>query len=75
MKYPSERTLEQIRRRYPAGCRVRLVRMDDVQAPPVGTLGTVIAVDDMGDVLIKWDNVLITKLIVNTVSKLNCTHN
>lgn len=56
MKYPSERTLEQIRRRYPAGCRVRLVRMDDVQAPPVGTLGTVIAVDDMGDVLIKWDN-------------------
>lgn len=45
-----------IRRQYPKGCRVELVRMDDVQAPPVGTKGTVIGVDDTASVMVKWDN-------------------
>lgn len=40
--------VEQLRKHYPAGTRVRLVRMDDVQAPPIGMLGTVIGVDDIG---------------------------
>lgn len=35
-----------LRNKYPSGTRVRLVQMDDVQAPPVGTLGTVMGVDD-----------------------------
>ena len=30
--------------------------MDDPQAPPVGTKGTVIAVDDIGSILVRWDN-------------------
>ena len=30
-----------LRETYPAGTRVELVRMDDVQAPPIGTHGTV----------------------------------
>lgn len=30
--------------------------MDDVQAPPVGTKGTVIGVDDIGSVMVSWDN-------------------
>ena len=30
--------------------------MDDVQAPPVGTLGTVLGVDDTGSLLMRWDN-------------------
>lgn len=30
--------------------------MDDVQAPPAGTKGTVIGVDDMASVMVKWDN-------------------
>ena len=30
--------------------------MDDVQAPPVGTKGTVKGVDDIGSLLIDWDN-------------------
>jgi hypothetical protein len=30
--------------------------MDDPQAPPVGTKGTVIAVDDIGSILVNWDN-------------------
>jgi hypothetical protein len=30
--------------------------MDDVQAPPVGTKGTVVGVDDAGSILVCWDN-------------------
>jgi hypothetical protein len=30
--------------------------MDDVQAPPVGTRGTVLGVDDIGSVMVHWDN-------------------
>lgn len=41
---------------FPPGTRVELLRMDDDQAPPVGTLGTVVAVDDIGTIHVKWDN-------------------
>jgi hypothetical protein len=30
--------------------------MDDLQAPPLGTLGTVIGVDDTGSIMVDWDN-------------------
>ena len=33
--------LDIIKRSYPAGTRVVLKHMDDVQAPPIGTKGTV----------------------------------
>ena len=38
------------------GMRVELIHMDDTQAPPDGTRGTVIGVDDIGSVMVKWDN-------------------
>lgn len=41
---------------FPPGTRVEILRMDDDQAPPVGTLGTVVAVDDIGTIHVKWDN-------------------
>ena len=56
MMFPSRETVERVRKQYPAGCRVRLVRMDDAQAPPVGTEGEVIAVDDTASLVVKWDN-------------------
>ena len=56
MKFPSREIVERIRREYPAGTRVELVRMDDVQAPPAGTQGTVKGVDDTGSLLMRWDN-------------------
>ena len=56
MKYPSSETVEGIRKKYPAGTRVELVRMDDAQAPPIGTKGTVKGVDDTGSLLMRWDN-------------------
>lgn len=48
--------LVRLQKDYPAGTRVELVQMDDMQAPPVGTKGTVYGVDDIGSILVKWDN-------------------
>ena len=36
--------------------RVELIEMDDLQAPPAGTRGTIIAVDDIGSLIVNWDN-------------------
>lgn len=56
MRFPSKEQLERLRREYPAGTRVELLQMDDLQAPPIGTLGTVYGVDDTGSLLVNWDN-------------------
>lgn len=48
--------IKRLRREYPEGTRVELLCMDDVQAPPVGTKGTVLAVDDAGSLIMRWDN-------------------
>lgn len=56
MRFPSKATVERLRRDFPAGCRVELLRMDDPQAPPIGTKGTVIGVDDIGSIMVRWDN-------------------
>ena len=54
--------LERLRKRadllkeqYPVGTRVMLKQMDDAQAPPFGTLGTVQGVDGIGNILVQWD--------------------
>ena len=52
----SRETVERLRKQYPVGTRVELLHMDDFQAPPVGTLGTVIGVDDIGSIMVRWDN-------------------
>lgn len=43
MKFPNRETVE-------------LVRMDDVQAPPIGTQGTIEGVDDTASIMARWDN-------------------
>lgn len=48
--------LEQLKKAYPDGTRVELIQMDDVQAPPAGTRGTVYGIDDTGSLLVHWDN-------------------
>ena len=48
--------VERIKEQYPPGTRIRLNHMDDPQAVPEGTEGTVQAVDDQGQLLMKWDN-------------------
>lgn len=56
MRFPSKETVERIREAYPSGTRVELVSMDDMQAPPIGTKGTVTGVDDTGSIMVSWDN-------------------
>ena len=56
MRFPSEEIVERLRKEYPAGTRVELVQMDDPQAPPIGTNGTVLGVDDIASIIVKWDN-------------------
>lgn len=45
-----------LKEQYPVGTRIMLKHMDDVQAPPFGTLGTVRGVDGIGSILVQWDN-------------------
>lgn len=56
MKIPTDKELEALKEAYPNGTRIQLVEMDDAQAPPIGTKGTVICVDSIGSLLVKWDN-------------------
>ncbi len=49
-------TLNGLKERFPEGSRVRLTEMEDKFAPPVGTLGTVVSVDDIGTIHVRWDN-------------------
>ena len=56
MKMIRPEQLKRLRETYPAGTRVELVQMDDAQAPPTGTRGTVTGVDDTGSLLVNWDN-------------------
>ena len=56
MLFANSEQVKRLRLRYPAETRVELVEMDDAQAPPIGTLGTVTGVDDTGSILVDWDN-------------------
>ena len=65
MKIPSENELDRIRREYPVGTIIEIQKMDDPQAPPVGTLGEVIGVDDMGDLEMLWSTGSSLKVILS----------
>lgn len=56
MRMISKEALHALRERFPRGTRVELVKMDDPQAPPIGTKGTVLGVDDIGSAMVAWDN-------------------
>ncbi|AOT72258.1 DUF4314 domain-containing protein [Geosporobacter ferrireducens] len=56
MRIISKEQLLNLREKYPAGCRVELLKMDDIQAPRIGTKGTVVGVDDIGSIMVRWDS-------------------
>lgn len=56
METISKEKLEYLRKTYTPGTRVRLEYMDDIQAPPIGTSGTVKGIDDIGNIMVNWDN-------------------
>lgn len=54
--FPSHRTVEMLRERYPEGCRVELVSMNDPYSRlKPGDQGEVVMVDDIGTVHVRWD--------------------
>lgn len=48
--------VESLKKQFPVGSRVELIKMDDKQAPPIGTRGTIKGVDDIGSIMVAWDN-------------------
>ncbi|NCC91346.1 MAG: DUF4314 domain-containing protein [Spirochaetia bacterium] len=50
----SKKRIEVLKSQYPKGCTVELVSMDDEQAPPAGTKGEVMHVDDTGTIHVIW---------------------
>ncbi len=53
---PDRATVERVRTEYPPGTEVELLSMDDVHAPPVGTIGEVLAVDDAASLIMRLEN-------------------
>ena len=56
MGFPRREVVERLRAEFPAGALVELVHMEDIQAPPEGTRGKVIWVDDTGTIHVAWEN-------------------
>ena len=48
--------VEELKEMYPVGTRIELLHMEDVQAPPSGTRGTVFYIDCIGTIHMTWDN-------------------
>ena len=56
MRMISPAALHALLSQFTPGTRVELLQMEDIQAPPVGTKGTVIGIDDTGSLIVRWDN-------------------
>ena len=56
MNVSMRNVVDHLRNKYPEGSRVELVEMEHYDAPPIGTLGTVRAVDSYGTLDVNWDN-------------------
>jgi len=53
---PTSEEISRLKEDYPAGTRIRLLKMDDSYTKiPLGTLGTVTGVDDTGTIHCHWD--------------------
>ena len=55
MHFPSKEQIAALQRQCPRGTKVELLGMDDPQAPPTGTTGEVMGVDDAGQLLVRWE--------------------
>lgn len=48
--------IQELKKEYPEGTRLRVDNMQDPRPVPAGTLGTVFHVDDLGQIHVRWDN-------------------
>ena len=58
---PSKEIVDSVLKKYPVGTRVELISIEGEQAPPIGTSGTVVGLDNIGSIIIQWDNGLTFK--------------
>ena len=56
MRMDNRTKVEYIKKMYPAGTKIVLDEMDDPQAPPQGTKGEILFVDDIGQIHVRWEN-------------------
>ncbi len=56
MQFPNKQQLEALRRKYPAGTKIILHRMNDPYPVPPGTVGEVQYVDDGGNIHMVWQS-------------------
>ena len=54
MNWPSKEEVAELRRKYPEGTLIKLIKMDDPRPVPSGTIGIVKAVDDGGNIHCDW---------------------
>lgn len=55
-RFPTKETVVRLRKQYPHGCRVELVRMNDPYSElKPGDRGSVAFVDDTGTIFCAWD--------------------
>lgn len=52
----NQMNIKQLKQQYQKGMRVECIDMQDAQAVPTGTQGTIQFVDDMGTIHVSWDN-------------------
>lgn len=50
-----ENKIKKLKDVYRKGMKVKLIKMNDAQAVPPGTEGTIVDVDDIGTIHVKWD--------------------
>lgn len=50
------REIRRLKNMYLPDTLIQLIYMDDKQAPPPGTKGRVLFVDDIGNIHVKWQN-------------------
>lgn len=53
-RWKTQKEVEEIKQKYPAGTKICLIKMQDPYPVPPGTLGTVDFVDDQGQIHTKW---------------------
>ncbi len=54
--FPSREQIQRYKEMYPEGTLIQLDYMNDPYPVPAGTVGEVVAVDDGGNVQVRWQN-------------------
>ena len=55
-QFMPEKEVNKLKQEYPKGTRILLEHMEDKWAVPSGTRGSVLHIDDGGNIHMKWDN-------------------